>query len=322
MANTGISRVMATKLVDLYHSVVNTGYNFIFDEFIVRCMEDAELNKAIEESSGGGEHIYGFVRNIYDTITCHDSIEVSFNEMIEWCSKNIDIPMETNVYLSYANRNYHLINAVNRTAYERFAIKEDLKDVAYGSYTCAICDFDSSKAPNDIEAFYFSTSFGLNLPCCDGCVMYMDIKQDEEYAMWGVDRMKIDDDDGEVALQDADVEVDKEDVIFSSEDEDEDEGEGDCCDHIQCCYGKGFDYGWQKAMETITALETISAMKTISTLDSSKKEKKLKKCDGCGLFKKLQKCGGSCDGSVKYCSLECQTKHWKSEHKHKCCKTH
>lgn len=43
-------------------------------------------------------------------------------------------------------------------------------------------------------------------------------------------------------------------------------------------------------------------------------------CDNCGISKKTQKCGGKCGGAARYCSVNCQRTHWKSEHSNECCK--
>jgi len=72
-------------------------------------------------------------------------------------------------------------------------------------------------------------------------------------------------------------------------------------------YTNGFDDGWKAAMKYIK--------KQLTTLPPV-----LQKCDNCGIERKLKKCSGSCNGTVKYCSTECQLEHWKTTHRYGCLK--
>ena len=55
---------------------------------------------------------------------------------------------------------------------------------------------------------------------------------------------------------------------------------------------------------------------------SSKKILKFSDTNGCNFCKVesyiTQKCGGSCNGTARYCSKECQTRDWVQGHKRVC----
>ena len=71
-------------------------------------------------------------------------------------------------------------------------------------------------------------------------------------------------------------------------------------------YKKGWQAGWRAAMKYMNDCSAVDIPPPSA-------------CVNCGdVTNKLKRCGGTCNGSVKYCSSQCQREHWKSVHKHKC----
>jgi hypothetical protein len=76
--------------------------------------------------------------------------------------------------------------------------------------------------------------------------------------------------------------------------------------HGEECYSLGWQGGWAAAMRYVE--------------DQSSKAPAIPHCEYCGKEGKTKKCGGTCNGQVRYCSVECQTADWKQVHKYACLK--
>ena len=68
------------------------------------------------------------------------------------------------------------------------------------------------------------------------------------------------------------------------------------------CYELAWQNGWKAAMKYVEA------------------HSRAQNCEYCGKEGKTKKCGGTCNGKVRYCSVECQTADWKQVHKYACFK--
>ena len=109
--------------------------------------------------------------------------------------------------------------------------------------------------------------------------------------------------------EDASSSSDEEDASSSS-DEEEEEASGSAEDNLHFQFVKewksGYHNGWLDAMKYIEKQTYIPVPRPPL-------------CDWCGyLCDHLRKCGGQCNGSVRYCSIECQKNDWYYGHKHEC----
>ena len=76
--------------------------------------------------------------------------------------------------------------------------------------------------------------------------------------------------------------------------------------HGEECYSLGWQGGWTAAMKYVE--------------EQSSKAPAIPHCEYCGKEGKTKKCGGTCNGQVRYCSVDCQTADWKQVHKYACLK--
>ena len=76
--------------------------------------------------------------------------------------------------------------------------------------------------------------------------------------------------------------------------------------HGEECYSLGWQGGWTAAMKYME--------------EQSSKAPAIPHCEYCGKEGKTKKCGGTCNGQVRYCSVDCQTADWKQVHTYACCK--
>ena len=209
-----------------------------------------------------------------------------------------------------------------------------------------------------LKKFYYSTAFSLNTPVCQDCVLYDGVeedpakaeKKDPDYQPFVVKRVTIaedTDDDSESSIDavdaysttnviafgpyDLDAEVDSYDEVDSYNEVDSyDDAEilnenivltstysampyhydvteplhntGSMSNDEQC-YSLGWEGGWAAAMKYV-----------------QEHSSKVPRCEYCGKAGKTKKCGGTCNGQVRYCSVECQTADWKQVHKFACLK--
>jgi hypothetical protein len=290
--NFTITRSMATTFVNKYHKIIPVNYKdsdvCMFDNFVVECIEDISFYTMIEEKSRGGINLYDFIREIYDTLYILEGDEKTNEENMRWCFKNILLCEKSLIYLYDANRNYHWLNKIIHKNYPLQYDYEILNDIANDEDICTICQYHGN------TWFYYSTTFGLNKPVCETCVdscgpTVESIKKDPDY----VESVEDDSDNNELDHNELDH------VVPTQQDYD---------DYVE--YDKGFDDGWKSAMLYIK--ENIEKNKTAPRMQ------KFKKCDYCGMKAIVKNCGGSCNGTVKYCSIKCQTADWKIEHKFSC----
>jgi hypothetical protein len=203
-------------------------------------------------------------------------------------------------------------------------IAEKLGDNTYEYNDCSVCEWAGT------DYFYYSTIYGLNKPVCKLCVEEKEFgtaKDDEDDEKEEEDEDEDEDEDEKEDEDEDDEDEDDEDEDEDEDDEDEDE-EDELCDHSQYqekqnddrekffgCEGCQYEWrdGWQKGWKT--------AMKQVKNFAKQQKRSEnihIPECASCGASHNLKKCGGTCEGTVLYCSTVCQQKDWKEGHRQDC----
>ena len=355
---TTITREMATRLVNKFYKTDATWKNRYTNEnihsredFVDECLIDEELVPMIHENNNytiTNKEVYTFLKLMYKILNVFendikDDID-ALSAYIDYCIETLHIGEITIQYLIAANRNYHLLKTKDcRT------VGEDLLDMAFEENICAICLYSNIIVPG-LKAFYYSTSFGLNMPVCHECAISggendKGDEKDEDYIPEEehiekeeqIDEQEEDDNDNDndpdyvPSDDDEDDDEDEDDGEDDGEDEDdsiiEDNDDTDTNDrwlsndsvptaelatlnesNISSNYATGWCDGWNTAMNYVQQ-QAIHAPQPMPM------------CDNCGdITRKTKKCGGSCNGSTRYCSVECQRVHWNECHKHDCSK--
>jgi hypothetical protein len=197
--------------------------------------------------------------------------------------------------------------------------------------TCSVCEWSGT------DYFYYSTTYGLNLPVCIDCVFVdedkkefdgeVEVNDEEEVsAEEEVSESDEDEDDDEYVPSDEEESSDEEDEADEEDEEDEDlynkdpncqeNNDTDEPEKFFGCEGCQYEWrdGWQKGWK--------SAMKQIKKFAKQQKRPeniRIPECDYCGASHNLKKCSGTCEGVVRYCSIACQKKDWLQGHKQECC---
>ena len=309
------------------------------DNFIDECLIDEELVPMIHDNNNNqitNKDVYVFLKLMYKILNVFENdIKDDADAMdayLDYCIETLHLCEITLQYLTAANRNYHLLLST-----EYRTVGEDLLDMAFEENVCAICLYDNVSRAG-LKAFYYSTSFGLNMPVCHECAISganaEEDKKDEDYVQEESDKEESD-------LEESDKEDNDQDYIPSDEDEEEDEDaeEDEGVDEvveddddleisniiptndswlpsdtnessISSNYATGWYNGWFEAMRFIE-----------EQAHRNSRAPALPPCDNCDTTDcKTKKCGGSCNGAVRYCSTACQSAHWKEEHKYVCSK--
>jgi len=131
-----------------------------------------------------------------------------------------------------------------------------------------------------------------------------DDEEDEDESDEEDDEEEDDEEDEEDDEEDEEEDDDESEEDEEEESEEEDESE---CDEDECyecqVYLEGWEEGWKAAMKRIRVTAQNNKLEYPS------------RCDTChSFYHKLKRCGGSCGGTVKYCSEDCQQIDW---YKHK-----
>ena len=298
---TTISRDMATHFANAYYKTVyphkdDVDYASLSycDEFYEGCINDEELRQMMSILSDFQYlTIIQTIDNTLETLLC---LDYCLAENIEYCKEYINIEAQSVLYLNAASKNYHLLNNIRNRHYSLNVMeREDLTDMVFEPNTCTICHYDNTINPA-LKAFYYSTSFGLNLPVCRDCVLSDESKNKEERK----------DPDYFPPSEAESYNTDEGEETESTEN-DMPNAEGPTATETTNNYKNGWKAGWKAAMYYIE--------KQVKECHNAPE---LPTCDNCGIECKAKKCGGSCNGCVKYCSVKCQTTHWKKTHKFAC----
>ena len=325
-----ITRSEATQLVTLYH---NCGRSF--DGFKSKCREEKiPANSVINNNDKILYRLYGAIIGLMQYVNIKDMLN-----MTDYSDVVAELPPgeKTMQMLHHAVDNY-IYN--HRQIYNC----ENLLDRFKEETTCAVC------CVLKYSSFTFSTVYGLDVPVCRECMSESEGLDDDERDL---DYESEDDEDAsaseteseadsasaseaddasaseadsasaseteadsasetESEADDAsetedDDESASEDDESASEEDDDDESESDKSEQLGLhLYKKGWQAGWRAAMKYMNDCSAVDIPPPSA-------------CVNCGdVTNKLKRCGGTCNGSVKYCSSQCQREHWKSVHKHKC----
>jgi hypothetical protein len=324
------TREMATQFINIYHSTVRFRVlNYYTDEFYEGCMLNTLLFTQIRSMTD--IDAYPFVQNVYDAIHVLMSSAYCLGDNIKYCSDNLNIESQSVDYLNKANLNYHVLNKVHSDHYKDISIcYEDLNDATLEPNTCSVCQYDNTNKPTEsqyLTRFYYSSVFSLNTPVCQDCLLADDIdkdakseKNDPDYKPFVFKR------DNAVASSsaaayDLDAELDSyddddttinENIVltntYSAMPYDYDAGlhnaqaDTEAENDAKRCYELAWQNGWKAAMKYMEG------------------QSRVPHCEYCGKEGKTKKCGGTCNGKVRYCSVECQTADWKQVHKYACLK--
>jgi hypothetical protein len=243
--------------------------------------------------------------------------------------------LQTTTFLDWAVHNWYFRNEQSFT--------EDLGDNCIENQSCGICEFSGH------GTFYYSTSYGLELPVCQNCLSFDNLIKDKESSS-----AYETEDEEEVSASEADAseadaseaeydESDEDDVDYEEEEsedesasgseeesaseagsseagsseagssgseEEADNGKVYGCDGCDFEWRDGWKHGWRAAMKEIAR----------DAADQRRYPPPPPECEWCGRLYGLRKCGGDCNGSVSYCSSECQSKDWRKSHKSECSK--
>jgi hypothetical protein len=345
---TTITREMATRFVNIYHATVSVhraDANYktanYTDDFYAGCKRDEELCQSVEDGNGGVVIPFPFIQSIYDAIHTLMCPSYTLANNIKYCTEYGNIDAQTIAHLNTANKNYHLLNNVKNEHYLYAQKQEDLTDATYEPNTCGICHYENTRRPAtkpSLQKFYYSTSFGLNVPVCSTCVVASNSEnndaddKDEEYlpSIFGNNyKAKIegeeDDDDSIMDAEDAYAVASDENVVLATlgdigitspppvsvatQADEYKAGEYNTAGWQAGEYKAGWQAGWKGAMKYVQE-------QLLLNIDAPA----LPMCDNCGIETNTKKCGGSCNGRVRYCSSVCQFADWKRIHKYTCCK--
>ena len=252
--------------------------------------------------------------------------------------------LQTTTFLDWAVHNWYFRNEQSFT--------EELGDNCIENQSCGICEFSGH------GTFYYSTSYGLELPVCQNCLSFDNLIKDkesssayetedeEEVSASESDASEADASEADASEADAseaeydesdedDVDYEEEEESASESDEDEDASEagsseeesaseaGSSGSEEEADNGKvygcdGCDFEWRDGWKH----GWRAAMKEIArdAADQRRHPPPPPECEWCGRLYGLRKCGGDCNGEVSYCSSECQAKDWRNSHKSECSK--
>ena len=214
-------------------------------------------------------------------------------------------------YLNWAVYNQCVLKSIYTS--DDATITEDLEDWCEELNSCATCGSAGE------DKYYYSTQYGLEEPVCQKCVSedieYID-EDDEDYEEEDDEDEDYEEEEEEEEDEEEDDEEDEEEDEEEAEEEEaedeeaqDDEDEDDCSAHCDAEWRDGWYAGWKAAMRQI---KTHSRSLRTDPPPAPR-------CDNCKRsIYKLKKCGGTCNGSVRYCSNTCQLEDWNEAHKYGC----
>jgi hypothetical protein len=326
------------------------------DEFYEGCMMNAPLFKDIRSMTD--IDAYPFVQAVYDTIHLLMSPDYCLASNINYCIDYVNIDAQAVHYLNAANLNYHVLHKVHSKHYYNIAVcYEDLNDATLEPNICSVCQYENNSKPAEsqhLKKFYYSSVFSLNSPVCQDCLLTDDAekeamadKTDPDYKPFVfVHENKNDEsidavdayytsaseagtDASDAEAYDLDAELDAYDdaELDSYDDADNTINENIVLTNTYSAVPYDYDAELRKAQaeESDNDAERCYAFAWQGGWDAAMKyvaERSLAAscCEYCGKEGQTKKCGGTCNGKVRYCSVECQTADWKQVHKYACLK--
>lgn len=165
MLNVIVTRGMATKFMSLFNISRLCDSSNHCNSFTKKCCNDKALvkdlkcmNKSMYTSVRRKPHIDLLTKRIVEAI-----YNYIYNDIIrgdKHSSKFMD--KQTIIYMNAVYSNYSIYFKSTINMIHPYA--ENLDDKAYKYDTCTICDYVGE------NTFYYSTTFGLNMPVCIECV--------------------------------------------------------------------------------------------------------------------------------------------------------
>ena len=219
------------------------------------------------------------------------SVECLEKSARNWCSEHFCNPPPYN----FQQPNHYTSDTLASIAHEG-----EPADVTTSRTKCIVCAFDNTSPGTPLREFYYSIPTKLNRPVCSACIMY-------EFNLPASDNNNRDYIEDEYS----DIEDEtSEDEYECSEDDSEDEPEKEFgCAGCDYEWRDGWKNGWKAA---------VKHMKKQLNLTTNPPSSPPPSCANCGMSRKTQRCGGSCGGTVRYCSVKCQRQDWNNGHKNTC----
>jgi hypothetical protein len=173
-----ITREMATEIVKKFYNFplepryTNNSMRTMKD-YIDTCQDDRTFIEMFHDNNRHritNKDVTNFLTMMYRILCMFEDKCFNYEYIMNYCTKDLQLCDITVTYLNFANNNFHLINTNER-------IIEDLTDMAYEENSCFVCHYSHQ---TDVKAFYYSTTYGLNIPVCYDCVTTCNVVEDDE----------------------------------------------------------------------------------------------------------------------------------------------
>jgi hypothetical protein len=164
-----ISRQFATNIIDHYYmhlSVCEEEYT-IEQKFAFIQKVGARFKMTLEEST----QFFYIIR-----ILENDAKEIE--ERVRMCHALTTMKEDDCWKIVFALRNYHLLNDKKSNLAAR--VFGEFVDSCPRDNVCSVCHWDSEQDINTFALFFYSTTYGLNVPVCAIC-LFDDEEDEEEY---------------------------------------------------------------------------------------------------------------------------------------------
>ena len=170
-----LNRRTATELVTMYYKVLSSNNGMYDDPYSIelRFISNARqsTNRPIKTFATGA------LINIFACIQLLENENTLFKEKEETCVIQYGLSYSEVHRLYYAMRNYHLIHHLANKQFTptQYALHPDCDVDEDANEECHRCGF--TVLDDDItELFFYSTSYGLNLPICSVCIDFVKLQ--------------------------------------------------------------------------------------------------------------------------------------------------
>jgi hypothetical protein len=171
-----LNRRTATELVTMYYKVLSSNNGMYDDPYSIelRFISNARqsTNRPIKTFATGA------LINIFACIQLLENENTLFKEKEETCVIQYGLSYSEVHRLYYAMRNYHLIHPYlsnKQFTPTQYALHPDCDVDEDATEECHRCGF--TVLDDDItELFFYSTSYGLNLPICSVCIDFVKLQ--------------------------------------------------------------------------------------------------------------------------------------------------
>jgi hypothetical protein len=170
-----LNRRTATELVTMYYKVLSSNNGMYDDPYSIelRFISNARqsTNRPIKTFATGA------LINIFACIQLLENENTLFKEKEETCVIQYGLSYSEVHRLYYAMRNYHLIHHLANKQFTptQYELHPDCDVDEDANEECHRCGF--TVLDDDItELFFYSTSYGLNLPICSVCIDFVKLQ--------------------------------------------------------------------------------------------------------------------------------------------------